>query len=254
MRIATWNVNSIRARLDRLLAWLAAVRPDVVCLQEIKSTEAQFPAAELAAAGYRSAVFGQAAYNGVAILSLAEPANVVRDMGCPADEQARLLSADVAGVRILNAYFPNGQEVGSDKFQYKLRWMAELRRHVDERLSIADHVLLCGDFNVAVDDADVAYPRQWADTVLCCPPVRQALEHIRAWGFVDVFRQHHPAGGLYSWWDYRQLAFVRNDGLRLDHLYASPPLARRCLSAEIHRDQRKGDKPSDHAPVVAEFG
>lgn len=254
MLVATWNINSIRARLDRLLAWLAAAKPDVVCLQETKTVESKFPTAELAAAGYASESFGQPTYNGVAILARRPITHVQRGL-CEhlADDQARFLAADVMGVRILNAYFPNGQEVGSKQFEYKLQWMLALRQYLDARHTPGEPVLLCGDFNVAMDDADVARPMQWAASVLCCPPVRAALDHIRDWGFVDIFRQHNPEGHLYSWWDYRARAFERNEGLRLDHLLASPPLARRCLAARVEIDQRRGEKPSDHAPVVCEL-
>jgi exodeoxyribonuclease-3 len=154
---------------------------------------------------------------------------------------------------VLNVYFPNGQEVGSKAFEYKLQWMLALRQYLDARLRPEQPVLLCGDFNVAIDDLDVAHPMQWAASVLCCPPVRGALENIRAWGFTDIFRQHNPEGHIYSWWDYRQLGFPRNDGLRLDHLLASAPLASRCRWARVDREQRKGEKPSDHAPVMCEF-
>ncbi len=216
MRIATWNINSVRARQDRLLAWLAVARPDVVCLQETKCTEAQFPSLELEAAGYHSAVIGQASYNGVAILSRLELANISRGLGGGADEreEARLIAADVKGVRVINAYFPNGQEVGTEQFAYKLRWMKSLREYLNANHTPGERVLLCGDFNVAPDDLDVAQPMRWAGSVLCCPPVRQALEYIREWGFVDIFRAHNPEGHIYSWWDYQQQAFKKDLGLR----------------------------------------
>jgi len=254
MKIATWNVNSVRARLERLLAWLGKVRPDVLCIQELKVTNEAFPREAVNQAGYHAAVLGQKTYNGVAILSRTEPAGVVRGIEDGVDDpQARLVSADVDGVRIINAYVPNGQEVGSEKFQYKLDWLGRLRGYLDRRCRPDEPVLLCGDFNVAPDDADVASPAEWADTVLCCPAVRAALEHVRQWGLIDAFRKHHPEGHVYTWWDYRELAFPRNDGLRLDHLFATAPLTERCMSAEVDRNERKGVKPSDHAPVVAEF-
>ncbi len=254
MKIATWNVNSIRARHDRLLAWLDRHAPDVLCLQELKGTDDAFPFDAVSEAGYHAVVFGQKTYNGVAILSRAEPTDVERGMGDDVDDpQARLVSAQIGGVRVICAYVPNGQEVGSDKYAYKLGWMRRLRDHLDRRFASSDDLVLCGDFNVAPDDADVANPERWADSVLCHRDVRDGLEHVGGWGLVDVFRQHHPEGGVYSWWDYRRLAFPKNDGLRLDHIFATESLAERCTAAEVDRDERKGTKPSDHAPVIATF-
>ena len=159
---------------------------------------------------------------------------------------------------MLSVYVPNGQAVGSEKYGYKLRWLQRLRDHLDRRFAPSDRLILCGDLNVARDDLDVARPAPWADTVLCHAEVREALERLRRWGFDDVFRRHHPEGGVYSWWDYRLRAFARNDGLRLDHILATAPLAARCMRAEVDREERQegrqGEKPSDHAPVVAVFG
>ncbi len=254
MKIATWNVNSIRARQERLLGWLGEHQPDVVCLQELKVTDDAFPHDAIGAAGYHAAVLGQKTYNGVAILSKTEPTEVLRGLDDDVDDpQARLLAANVEGVRILSAYVPNGQEVGSDKFAYKLDWLRRLRAYLDHRHTPSQPLVVCGDLNVAPDEHDVANPEQWADSVLCHAQARDALSQVCAWGLVDVFRQHHPEGGLYSWWDYRMLAFPKNNGLRIDHVLATEPMAKRCTSAEIDREQRKGPKPSDHAPVMAEF-
>jgi exodeoxyribonuclease-3 len=254
MRLATWNVNSIRSRLERLEAWLAKHSPDVLCLQELKCTEEQFPFEAIGQVGYHAAVFGQKTYNGVAILSREKPKGISRGMGDDvADEQARLISAEVGGVRVISAYVPNGSTVGSDKFAYKLDWLARLRAMLEREFTPGQPIVLCGDFNVALDDKDAANPDEWADTVLCVPEVRDALESVRQWGFVDVFRKHHPDGGIFSWWDYRRLGFQRNDGLRLDHVYATESLARKSASAEVDRDERKGQRPSDHAPILAEF-
>lgn len=253
MRIATWNVNSIRARLDRLLAWLGRASPDVVCLQELKVTDADFPAEAIRAAGYQAAVHGQKTYNGVAILSRGELRDVRRGMPGFADSQARLISAQVEGVRVVCAYFPNGQAVGSEKWTYKLDWIRRLRATLQEQFQPSDRLVLCGDFNVARDDRDVARPEAWADSVLCHADARRTLEELLDWGLVDVFRRRHPDGGLYSWWDYRMLAFPRNNGLRLDYVTATPTLAERCTTAEIDREERKGAQPSDHAPVSAVF-
>ncbi len=257
MKLATWNVNSIRARQGRLLDWLQRVQPDVVCLQEIKVADDAFPYEVFQAAGYHAAVFGQKTYNGVAILSRSEPANVERGFADGGDDsQARLLRAEIDGVQIISAYIPNGESVGSDKYAYKLDWMRRLRAYLERRFSPQTRLALCGDFNVARDEHDVARPHAWAGTVLFHGQIREAMEQLLAWGLVDLFRQQHPEGGLYSWWDYRRLAFPKNDGLRLDYILAAEPLAARATSAEIDRQERKasGDgKPSDHAPVVVVF-
>jgi exodeoxyribonuclease-3 len=254
MKVATWNVNSIRSRLERLLHWLDRVRPDVVCLQELKVTDEVFPYEPIREAGYYAAVHGQKTYNGVAILSRSEPEAVKRGMGDNVDDpQARLISAELEGVRIISAYVPNAQVVGSEKYAYKLDWMRRLREHLDSQFEPSAPLILCGDLNVARDDLDVANPEKWAGSVLCHQEARDSLERIWEWGLTDVFRQHHPGGALYSWWDYRMLAFPKNDGLRIDHIFATDPMAKRCTSAEIDREERKGLKPSDHAPVIATF-
>jgi len=254
MKIATWNVNSIRARQQRLLGWLRRTEPDVLCLQELKVVEEAFPHEAIAEAGYHAAVFGQKTYNGVAVLSREKPSHIQPGMDDDVDDpQARLLGVEVAGVQIVSAYVPNGQEVGSEKHAYKLDWLRRLTLYIGRRFSPSDRLVLCGDFNVAMDDRDVARPADWADSVLCDGASRQALGRIRDWGFVDVFRKFHADGGLYSWWDYRMLGFQKNNGLRIDHIFASQPMAARCTGAEIDRQERKGPKPSDHAPVVAVF-
>jgi len=254
MKIATWNVNSIRARQERLLAWLQKTEPDVVCLQEIKVADEPFPHEAIQAAGYHATVHGQKTYNGVAILSRTKPSNVERGMADGGDDsQARLLRAEIDGIQAISAYVPNGEMVGSAKYAYKLDWMRRLRAYLEQRFTPAVPLALCGDFNVARDDGDVARPDAWADTVLFHPQIRDAMEQLLSWGLIDVFRQHHPEGGFYSWWDYRMLAFPKNDGLRLDYILATERLAAGSTSAEIDRQQRKGEKPSDHAPVAAIF-
>ncbi len=255
MKIVAWNVNSVRAREQRALAWLRKAEPDVVCLQELKVVDGDFPREVFLEAGYHAAVHGQKTYNGVAILSRHEPEDVrvgLRDE--VEDPQARLVSARVAGVRVLSAYFPNGGEVGSDKYAYKLEWMARLRAYLDRECDPSEPLALCGDFNVARDDLDIAKPGNWVDTVLTTTEVRDALARIAEWGLRDVVREKNPDGGIYSWWDYRNLGFPKNDGLRIDHILATAPLADACTTACVDRDERKGEKPSDHAPVVAEFG
>ena len=254
MKIATWNVNSIRARQERVLAWLAKAQPDALCIQELKVTDDAFDYDAFQEAGYYALVHGQKTYNGVAILCQDLPADMHTGLGDDADDpQARLIAATIAGVRIVNAYVPNGQEVGSDKWAYKLEWLRRLRAYLERTARPSGELVLCGDLNVAVDDKDVAHPEEWADTVLCHADAREALAGVCGWGLVDVFRKHHPDGGVYSWWDYRALAFPKNNGLRIDHVLATKKLSAQCTSAEVDRDERKGEKPSDHAPIVAVF-
>ncbi len=252
MRIATWNVNSIRAREERLMRWLEAHQPDILCLQELKVADEAFPLIALRAEGYHAGVHGQKTYNGVAILSRAEPAELERGFG-DEDEQARLVSARIGRIRVLSLYAPNGGEVGSEKWLYKIEWLRRLRAHLDRRFQANDELVLCGDFNVAPEPRDVADPRAWEASVLFHPQARAALQQVCGFGLVDTFRLHHAEGGLYSWWDYRMLAFPKNQGLRIDHIFATEPLARRCTGASIDRNERKGKQPSDHAPVIAEF-
>jgi exodeoxyribonuclease-3 len=255
MKIATWNVNSIRARLDRLRAWLEKAQPDVVCLQEVKVTEAAFPYDAVREAGYHAAVYGQKTYNGVAILSRVEAADVHRGMDDGVeDPQARFLAARVGAIQVISAYIPNGQMVGSAPYAYKLDWLRRLRTFLERHFTPATPLVLCGDFNVARDERDVAEPAAWEETVLFHRSSRTAMEELLGWGLVDVHRRQHPEGRLYSWWDYRMLAFPKNNGLRLDYIFATQPLAARCAAAEIDRQERKGEKPSDHAPVIAVLG
>lgn len=254
MRIATWNINSIRARKDRTLAWLEEHRPEVVCLQETKVSDDIFPRAEFEALGYQVTACGQKSYNGVALLSRVTPTEVVRRFDDD-DEQpeARFLSARIAGVHVICVYVPNGQTVGSDKYRYKLAWLGQLQRHLDRHCDPDQPLALCGDLNIAPGDRDVCDPPAWAETVLCAPAVRDAFRRLCGWGLHDAFRLHHEAGKLYTWWDYRQLAFQKNQGLRIDHILVTPALARRCAGAQIDRQARKGEGASDHAPVLADF-
>ena len=254
MKIATWNVNSVLARLPHVTRWLEKEKPDVLCLQETKCSDDKFPLLEIKAAGYECVLFGQQSYNGVAILSKAGCASVQR--GYPEDAAAahsRLLTADVAGIRVVNVYVPNGQVVGAEKYQYKLGWMKRLRALFDENYDPATPVLLCGDFNVAPEERDVHDPRLWQNRILFSPPEREALQHIKDWGFTDTFRLHTEDGGHYSWWDYRAGGFRRNLGLRIDHIWVSKPLAGLSVRTWIDKEPRGWERPSDHAPVVAEF-
>lgn len=254
MKIATWNVNSISARLPLVLTWLESKRPDVVCLQETKCVDAKFPADAFAQLGYSIATHGQPTYNGVAIASILPIENVVR--GFPDDDEAaqsRAIAATVGGIRILNVYVPNGSEVGSEKFAYKLTWLGRLRAYLDGHFQKDTDVLICGDFNVAPEDRDVHDPKAWVGNVLVSPAERRALARISAWGFKDAFRMHNEKTGLYSWWNYRQMAFTRNAGLRIDHVWVTASLADKCSAAWIDQETRAWERPSDHAPVVAEF-
>jgi exodeoxyribonuclease III len=254
VKIATWNVNSVRAREERLLRFLRARQPDALCLQELKVEDAAFPFDAVREAGYFAAVHGQRTYNGVAILAREEPRDVERGLADGGDDsQARLIAATVDGVRVLSAYFPNGGELGSDKWQFKLDWMRRLRAHLDRRYDPQQPLALCGDFNVAPEARDVCEPKAWEGTVLFHPDVRAALENVRGFGLQDALRIHRQEAGIYSWWDYRMLAFPKNRGLRIDHVFVTRPLAERCTGVVVDRDERKGKQPSDHAPVVAEF-
>lgn len=254
IKIATWNVNSVRAREERLLRWLDKEQPDLVCLQELKVTDQDFPTAAVERLGYHAVVHGQPTYNGVATLSRAKPSDVQRGLqdGVP-DPQARLISITVDGTTVVNVYVPNGKEVGSDKYAYKLEWMGRLHEYLNRTATPSGRLVVCGDMNVAPDDKDVAHPEWWGGSVLCHEAARDALQRLLAWGLTDVVRQHHPEGGIYSWWDYRMLAFPKGDGLRIDHILASRSLATRCVDARVDREERKGKKPSDHAPVIAVF-
>jgi exodeoxyribonuclease-3 len=254
VKLASWNVNSVRARYGRLVAWLAEQTPDVVCLQETKVEDDAFPTLELRALGYETVLFGQRTYNGVAILSRARLTNVMRGFGDgDGDAQSRFITASVHGMRIASVYVPNGQAVGSEKFQYKLSWLQRCHAWLMRTARPDEPVLLCGDFNVAPEDRDVHDPLAWKDQVLCHPDERAALARIRSFGLEDLFRRHHPEAGFYSWWDYRQLSFPKNRGLRIDHLFGTAAVAARCQDVVIDRDARKGKEPSDHAPVVATF-
>jgi exodeoxyribonuclease-3 len=254
MLVATWNVNSLNIRKERLLAWLADRRPDVVCLQELKGVDESFPLDEVRQAGYHAAVFGQRTYNGVAILSREEPAEVERGFGDGVeDAQARLIAATLAGVRILSAYIPNGGEVGSEKYEYKKEWLGRLKSYLERRGLLSRPMLLCGDFNIAPERQDASRPDEWEGTVLFNNEMRATFQDLLRMGLVDTFRLHQPEGNFNSWWDYRQLAFPKNNGLRIDHILASGAMAQRCTASRIDREARKGKKPSDHAPVFAEF-
>jgi exodeoxyribonuclease-3 len=254
MKICTWNINSIRARLERLQSYLQTSAPDVLCLQELKCTDEQFPAAELKALGYDSVCHGQKTYNGVAILSKAPATDVVRGLEDGGnDAQSRLIAATVQGVRVLSLYAPNGQAVDSEAYAYKLEYYARLKQYLERRHRPDEPLVLCGDFNVAPEPADVYDPVAWEGQTLFTQRERAALRNVAEFGLVDAFRKHHAEPGRYSWWDYRMLAFPKNRGLRIDHVLVTRPLAERCVASDIDREARKGKQPSDHAPVWADF-
>ena len=252
MKLVTWNVNSVRARESRLLAWLVKASPDVLCLQETKVEDAGFPAAALTKAGYEIALFGQKSYNGVAIVSKMPLTDVTRGFGDDEpDDEARVIAATVGDTRVINVYVPNGQELGSEKYAYKLDWYRRLRRYLDRTATPATKLVLVGDMNVTADDRDVWSPAAWAGKIHCSPDERTALAEMVAFGLVDVFRVHNPDGGVYSWWDYRGVSFFKNQGLRIDFIFATKPVADLCTACVVDRDARKGQDASDHAPVVA---
>lgn len=256
MQIATWNVNSLKVRLPHLLAWLSKVPADVVCLQETKLTDDVFPRQEIEAAGYQVAFAGQKTYNGVAILSRAPLTDVCVNNPRFPDPQQRLLSATVAApgeepLRVVCAYVPNGQAVDSDKYVYKLDWMAALHDWLADTLTQHPRLAVAGDFNIAPEDRDVHDPAAWAGQILCSERERQAFDSLRAIGLRDAFRLFEQPEKSFSWWDYRMLGFRRNLGLRIDHVLLSPPLAARCSACAIDREPRGWERPSDHAPVFA---
>ena len=253
MKIATWNVNSLRVRLPHLLDWLASHSPDAMCLQETKCGEASFPAAELQAAGYCSLHNGQRAYNGVAILSRRPSTEVCRGIPEFADEQSRVIAADLDGVRLVSVYVPNGQAVGSDKYAYKLRWLEALAVWLEAQLALSPRLAVLGDFNIAPEDRDVHDPAAWAGQVLFSEPEKAALRRLFALGFADAFRLFEQPERSYTWWDYRMMAFRRKLGLRIDHVLLSPELARSCTSCTIDLAPRRLERPSDHAPVICEM-
>ncbi|HLM02228.1 MAG TPA: exodeoxyribonuclease III [Pyrinomonadaceae bacterium] len=254
MKIATWNVNSINIRLEQVLGWLEKNKPDALCLQETKCTDDKFPVAEFLEAGYNSTFLGQKSYNGVAILSPFEFHDVQMNFpGDDADAPKRLIAATVKGVRIVNTYIPNGTELWTDKFTFKLDWLQRLRRFFDETCDKNSDVLLCGDFNVAPDERDVWNVGFWEGKLHFSKPERAAIHHVKQWGFVDVFRQMNGDEKLFSWWNYREGAFFKNQGLRIDHIWTSRSLAEKCTACWIDRKPRGAVRPSDHTPVVAEF-
>lgn len=251
MKIATWNVNSLKVRLPHVLDWLATSQVDVLCLQETKTEDKGFPFAELASAGYEAIHNGQKTYNGVAMLARNTLEEVARDMPDFDDPQKRIIAATVDGVRLICAYMPNGQEVGSEKYAYKLKWLTALREWLQAEIPQYPRLALLGDFNIAPEDRDVHDPVAWQGQILCSEPEREAFRGLLRLGLSDAFRLFDQAEKSYSWWDYRMMAFRRNMGMRIDHILMSAALAAQCRECVIDKTPRKWERPSDHAPVVA---
>ena len=253
MKIATWNVNSLNVRLSHVLEWLNANEPDVLVLQEIKQVTDAFNTDAFREAGYHSLASGQKTYNGVAVISRSPTADQITDFPGFEDPQRRILAATIDGVRVINLYVPNGNSVGSEKYDYKLGWLEALRGFLETELAAHEKLVVLGDFNIAPQDRDVHNPEKWGDNILCSPAERAALRSLLDLGLSDVFRQFEQADNTFSWWDYRAAGFRRNAGLRIDLILASNALATHCDASFVDREPRTWERPSDHAPVVAEF-
>jgi len=253
VKLATWNVNSLRVRMPHLRDWLAANPVDAIALQETKLPDADFPREEVDALGLHAVYSGQRTYNGVALLAKSSPDDVASGLPGFEDEQRRVIAATVGGVRVVNVYVPNGQSLDSDKYAYKLRWLEALRGYVASELSRHDHLVVLGDFNIAPEDRDVHDPKAWEGSVHVSEPERDALRALLAVGLVDCFRRFEQPEKSYSWWDYRRMAFRRNAGLRIDLVLASRALAEKCDACHIDKSPRRLERPSDHAPVIASF-
>ena len=253
MKIATWNVNSLKVRLPHVLDWLASAQPDVLALQETKLTDENFPREAIEAAGYRAVFSGQKTYNGVALISREAPENLEIDPDGLADEGKRVIAANYGGVRVVDVYVVNGQEVGSEKYERKLDWLRRLARYVEGELVGSPELVLLGDFNIAPADEDVHDPAEWHEKILCSTPEREALQALLDLGLHDTFRLFEQPPASFSWWDYRAAGFRRNRGLRIDLILASEALKARCTECHIDIEPRRLERPSDHAPVVAGF-
>ncbi len=251
MKLATWNVNSLAVRLPQVLDWLGQQQPEVLVLQETKLTDDKFPQADLEAAGWRCEWFGQKTYNGVALLSRSGATDVVKNIPGFDDPQARVIAATVDGVRVVGAYFPNGQAPGSEKFSYKMAWLNALRGWLADELAVHPRLVLMGDFNIAPDDRDVFDPVAWAGQIHCTPEERAHFQALCALGLVDAFRLFEQPARTWSWWDYRNLAFRKNQGLRIDHILVSQALQPTVTACMVDKLPRKNERPSDHAPVLA---
>jgi exodeoxyribonuclease-3 len=253
MKLATWNVNSLAVRLPQLVDWLATQSPDALCVQETKLVDEKFPHAELSAAGYRAEFFGQKTYNGVALLTRDAASDVVRNIPGFADDSARVISGTVGALRLVCAYFPNGQAPDSDKFQYKMRWLDALHDWLAIECQRHPRLVLLGDFNIAPEDRDVYDPVAWAGQIHCTPQERAQFARLLDLGLHDAFRMFDQPPKSWTWWDYRNLAFRRNQGLRIDHILVTNALRAEVVACTIDKTPRKSERPSDHAPVVLEL-
>ena len=253
MRIASWNVNSIRVRQSHALDWLKTQSPDVLGLQELKMTTEAFPSDEYTQAGYHSVAYGQKTYNGVALISRTQPVDIIEGIPNFPDEQHRAIAATFGDIRVVNLYVPNGQAIDSDKYRYKLDWLDALHGYLATEVTKHSRIVVMGDFNIAPDDRDVYDPDEWRGRILCSAPERDRLQAIGALGFKDTFRLFEQPEAAYSWWDYRAAAFRRKRGLRIDLLLASSALAPHCSASSIDTEPRTLERPSDHAPVFADF-
>ena len=253
MKIASWNVNSLRVRLPQVLEWLHQSQVDVLALQETKTQDLEFPKEEIEAAGYQVVFSGQKTYNGVAILAKTAPKDAITDVKNLDDPQRRILAATVDDVRVINLYVVNGSEVGSEKFAYKLDWIEKVTAHIKKEIKDHKKVVVLGDFNIAPDDRDVHDPDRWKDKILCSQQEREAYEKMLSLGLTDTFRQFEQEDNSFSWWDYRGGCFRRNHGLRIDLILASKALSDQCKISSIDKTPRSWERPSDHTPVVAEF-
>lgn len=255
MRIATWNVNSVRARLERVLEWLDSAQPDVVCLQETKCVDEQFPREPIEELGYSIVTYGQKTYNGVAILAKGQIEDVQRGLvGDGEDAEARAIAAQVEDFLLLDLYVVNGKAVGDPKYTYKLEWLERVRATIAERFDLTEKVVVTGDFNVTFDDRDIHDPEAWREKILCSTPERERLAAICDLGLSDALRKFSDEAGIYTWWDFRTRGFQRGNGLRIDHFLLSPSALEACTGVEVDVEERGREKPSDHAPVVATFG
>jgi exodeoxyribonuclease-3 len=253
LKIATWNVNSMNVRQPHVIEWLQTHEPDVLVLQEIKQLTEKFPLEALQEIGYNGIASGQKTYNGVAVISKAPATDAIMDFPDLDDPERRVLATTIDGVRVVNLYIPNGSEVGSEKYAYKLDWLAALKRFLKSELSAHEKVVVLGDFNIAPADEDVHDPEKWGEAILCSPPERQALRDILDLGFTDVFRKFEHPEKTFSWWDYRAAGFRQNAGLRIDLILTSDAMTEICTASYIDKEPRAWERPSDHTPVVAEF-
>lgn len=253
MKIASWNVNSLNVRLPHVLAWSDVAQPDILALQETKLTDDRFPADALLEAGYHSVFSGQKTYNGVAVLSREAACDPVTDIPGLDDHQRRILAVTVGDIRVINLYVVNGSEVGSEKFDYKLHWLEKVTDWLGEEMKQHENVVVLGDFNIAPDDRDVYDPEEWKGKILCSAPERDALDRILGLGLTDTFRLFEQEERTWSWWDYRMNMFRRKLGLRIDLVLASPAMTGRCTASYVDIEPRRQERPSDHAPAIAEF-